>query len=564
MKRVVVVVTGVAVLVAGPVGATGAGARTPGSPVREIVWGPCERSEPSSGSSGAALAGDGAGSDQADRRVGGQAASLAGGRPAPSPAECATVQVPLDYAAPTGRQITLALNRIKSTAARDHNHLGPLLVNPGGPGVSGRSLAPYVASALPRDVAARFDVIGFDPRGVGASEPTISCVNAERYFAAPRPGNVPKTSADETRLIDRAREYAEGCGERWAWFLPHLTTENTARDMDAIRQALGEEKISYLGYSYGTYLGSVYATLFPQRVRRLVLDSVVDPTAVWYAANVAQDFAFDRRHRDFLGWVARNDDVYRLGRTQSTLNSAWYSMRTRLQEKPAGGVVGSSELDDIYTAGGYTNTTWPQLAQIFSEYVRKGSAVGLVAAFRGQAGDIARAERGYAVYLGIQCRDAEWPRDWDKWHVDTLAVHSRAPFLAWPNAVYNAPCAFWPVPGGTPVAVGTGELPPVLLFQSRRDPATPYEGALRERRLFPTASLVAESGGNHGVALAGNPCADRYLAAYLRDATLPPRLVSGRGPDATCTGLPEPRPAARMAAGSADRHLLLTRLLLGR
>jgi hypothetical protein len=295
-----------------------------------------------------------------------------------------------------------------------------------------------------------------------------------------------------------------------------------------------------------------------------VLDSVVDPKGVWYDANLAQDFAFDRRHHDFLGWVARHDDVYRLGRTQSALNFAWYSMRNRLREKPAGGVVGPSELDDVYTVGGYTNTLWPRLAQAFSDYVRKGDTDGLVAAYREQSGDLARAENGYAVYLGVECRDAEWPRDWNRWRTDTLTVHSRAPFLAWPNAVYNAPCAFWSEPGGAPVAVGAEKLPPVLLLQAKRDPATPFGGALRERRLFPTASLVADPGGNHGVALAGNACADRYLADYLRDATLPPRRASGRGPDATCPAQPEPRPVVRMSAGPVQRHLLLTRILLGR
>ncbi len=561
MKRVVVVVAGVAVLAAGLGGAEQADARS-GPPVREIVWGPCEDAKPSSGALGNVLSRIGQGGGQATRHVVGGMPSRS--RPASTPVECATVQVPLDYAEPYGQRITLALNRIKGTVSPDHNHLGALLVNPGGPGASGRNLAKYVASALPKDVAARFDVIGFDPRGVGASKPSISCVDAERYYAAPRPDNVPHSKADESRLVDRAREYAEGCGNRWAWFLPYLTTENTARDMDAIRQALGEEKISYLGYSYGTYLGSVYATMFPERVRRLVLDSVVDPKGVWYDANLAQDFAFDQRHRDFFGWVARHDDVYRLGRTQSAVNFAWYSMRNRLHEKPAGGVVGPSELDDVYTVGGYTNTLWPRLAQAFSDYVRKGGTDGLVAAFREQSGDLAQAENGYAVYLGVECRDAQWPRDWNRWRTDTLAVHSRAPFLAWPNAVYNAPCAFWPEPGGTPVAVGAEKLPPVLLLQARRDPATPFGGALRERRLFPTASLVTEPGGNHGVALAGNTCADRYLADYLRDATLPARRASGRGPDATCPAQPEPRPIVRMNAGPERRHLLLTRLLLGR
>jgi pimeloyl-ACP methyl ester carboxylesterase len=465
----------------------------------------------------------------------------------PLTVECATVRVPLDPLEPLGQQISLALNRVRGSASRDANHLGVLLVNPGGPGASGLGMARYVAATLPKDIAARFDVIGFDPRGVGASEPALSCVDPARYYAAPRPDNVPHVKAAEDVLIARAREYARGCGNRWAWFLPYLTTENTARDMDAIRAALGEDKISYLGYSYGTYLGAVYATLYPQRVRRLVLDSVVDPDGVWYKSNLAQDYNFDQRHKEFLSWVARNQGAYRLGSSQTAVSFAWYALRARLKAQPAGGLVGPSELDDIFTAGAYSTSLWPSLAQAFSDYVLKADTTGLVALYHSESEVDAKEENSYAVYLGIQCRDAVWPRTWDRWHADTEKVNATAPFMAWPNAVYNAPCAFWPERGGKPVQVGTGEVPPVLLLQSEHDAATPQEGAVHMRRLFPTARLISQGGGDHGVSLAGNACADRYLAAYLRDpGSLPERKATA--PDATCPASPEPKPVARMAA----------------
>ncbi|WP_228644626.1 alpha/beta hydrolase [Microtetraspora sp. AC03309] len=556
MKRIIGVVAGMTVLGAAVGGAGVANAR-PGTVPEAVSWGPCEEARPQTGALGSALGEIG----DAGRHV---TRPVAARRQAPvGQVECGTLRVPLDYTVPEGQQISLALNRIKGTAPRDGNHLGVMLVNPGGPGASGRALARFVAASLPADVAARYDVIGFDPRGVGSSEPAVSCVDAESYFAAPRADNVPRDGAEERALVGRAREYAEGCGNRWAWFLPYLTTENSARDMDEIRGALGEEKISYLGYSYGTYLGAVYATLFPQRVRRLVLDSVVDPAGVWYDVNIAQDYAFDQRHQAFLDWIARHDDVYGLGRTRSGLGFAWYSMRSRLRSRPAGGVVGPSELDDVYTVGGYSSAAWPRLAQAFADYVKKGDTAGLVAAYHNLAETGAAEENSYAVYLGVQCRDAAWPRDWTRWHADTTKVAARAPFLAWPNAVYNAPCAFWAERGGTPPSVGTAKLPPVLLIQARHDAATPYQGALRVRDLFPTSRLVTVAGGDHGVALAGNACADRFLAAYLRDATTPPRRI-GQGADAACQGVIEPRPITPMASGGASGHLLLTRLLMGR
>ncbi|GAA3810495.1 alpha/beta hydrolase [Sphaerisporangium flaviroseum] len=478
--------------------------------------------------------------------------------------ECATVKVPVDHTRPEGQTISLALNRIKGSASHGRNGLGVLLVNPGGPGASGVNLARYVAVALPKDVAARYDVIGFDPRGVGLSEPALSCADPKKHFAAPRLDQVPKNDAAEQALLARAKHYADACGSRWSWLLPHLTTENSARDMDKIRQALGEQKISYLGYSYGTYLGAVYATLFPDRVKRLVLDSVVDPEGVWYDANIAQDYAFDRRHRDFLAWVARHNDVYHLGRTQSEVSSAWYSMRERLGARPAGGLIGPSELDDIFTVGGYTNLVWPRFAGAFSAYARKGQAEGLVSAYRVHVDHDAAAENNYAVYLAVQCRDAEWPRDWARWWADTTKVNAKAPFMAWPNAWYNAPCAFWPEKGTTPIHVGdVAHLPPILLVQSKLDAATPYAGALRVRGRFPSSRLLVETGGNHGVSLGGNICVDRHLAAYLRDGSVPggSERHTGRQADATCPTGPEPRPVA--PAPASPGHLRLSKAILG-
>ncbi|MER7366231.1 alpha/beta hydrolase [Nonomuraea wenchangensis] len=516
MKRVLGMVAGMAVLVGlvasveQPAMAGNAAVEAaPAAPVAPAVWGACPR-------------------------VTGKAVNAA--------LECATVQVPLDYSRPSGRSIKVAINRIKAKTSRSADRLGALLINPGGPGASGRALTEYVAAGLPAGVRERYDIIGFDPRGVGGSDPAMHCVDPDVFYKAPRQDAVPHGTADEQRLLARAAEYAGSCGERWSWLLPHLTTENAARDLDQIRAALGEKKISYLGFSYGTYLGAVYATLFPSRVKRLVLDSIVDPTAVWYRSNLAQDHSFERRHRQFLTWTAEHHDVYKLGRTLKQTQFAYYAMRDRLRTRPAGGVMGPSELDDTFTLAGYSDRIWPQFAQAWSDYVRQGDTKGLLDLYDKHGKNDADDENGYAVYLAVQCRDARWPREWSTWRTDMVAAHRTAPFLTWPNAWFNAPCAFWPVSGGTPVNVrGSAKLPPVLMLQARDDAPTPYDGALRMRRLFPTARMVVDQGGNHGVALAGNQCVDRHLAAYLRDGTLPKR-------DAECAALPAPRPAERMAA----------------
>ncbi|MEU4547029.1 alpha/beta hydrolase [Nonomuraea dietziae] len=534
MKRFVGIGAGLALLVAG-LGGAGSAEANAGS---GVVWGPCAK-QPSLAA-----------------RVLGSLGII--DQPAVEPeqpgVECATLRVPLDYRDPYGQKIKLALNRVKGSVSRDANHLGTLLVNPGGPGASGLHLATYVASALPPGLAARYDVVGFDPRGVGKSEPALRCVDPAKYFTAPRPDQVPRSFAAERVLLGRAQEYAARCGNLWAWMLPHMTSQNTVRDMDAIRAALGEERISYFGYSYGTYLGAVYASLFPGRLKRLVLDSTVDPKGVWYKANLAQNLAFERRHRDFLAWTAKHNAVYRLGRTAKETSFAYYSMRQRLAARPAGGLVGASELDDLFTLGGYANQIWPKLAGAWSRYVRQGDVQGLVETWKQHGQSSVEDENGYAVYLGVQCADAAWPRTWTTWRTDMARLHRVAPFLTWPNAWYNAPCAFWSTPGGVPVTLRAArELPPILMIQSRRDAATPYEGAVNMRRLFPSARMLVVPGGNHGVALGGDRCVDQHLIRYLEDGSLP----SAR---ANCPGVPDPKPTARMAAGDAP-HLRLMEAL---
>ncbi|MFE6093187.1 alpha/beta hydrolase [Streptomyces massasporeus] len=457
--------------------------------------------------------------------------------------QCASLKVPLDHDSPHGEKITLALSRVPHTA---RTYQGPLLVNPGGPGGSGLTLAGFVASSLPAKVAARYDVIGFDPRGVGASEPALDC--GPGHFDPVRPDSLPTTPAIENANLARAKSFAAACGKKYAHLLPYIDTTSAVRDMDAIRQALGAKKINYFGYSYGTYLGAVYARFFPERVRRLVLDSVVDPTDVWYEANLEQDVAFNDRHRAFLAWVAKYDTTYGLGTDPEKIEAEWYAMRAALAKKPAGGTVGASELEDTFLPGGYYNGYWPILAEAFAAYVHDKDPEPLVEAYEDIGAVDASGDNGYSVYTSVQCRDADWPRDWRRWRADNWAVYEKAPFMTWNNAWYNAPCAFWPTDSLRPVNVANGTLPPVLLFQATDDAATPYEGGVIVHRLLARSSLVVEEGGgNHGITLSGNACLDKHLAAYLTDGTVP----RGYGEaDAVCEALPDPKPAA--AAGTAS------------
>ncbi|MGW0761641.1 alpha/beta hydrolase [Streptomyces sp. NPDC002814] len=462
--------------------------------------------------------------------------------------QCASLKVPLDHAKPHGRQITLALSRVPHTAKK---YQGPLLVNPGGPGGSGLGLAGFVASALPKAVAAQYDVIGFDPRGVGASKPALDC--SPGYFNPVRPDSVPSTPEIEKANLVRAKSFAKACGQKYADVLPYINTVSAVRDMDAIRKALGAKKINYFGYSYGTYLGAVYGKLYPERVRRLVLDSIVDPTGVWYENNLDQDYAFNDRHRAFMAWVAKYDSTYQLGTDPAGIEAKWYAMRAALAKKPAGGKVGASELEDTFLPGGYYNGYWPYLAEAFAAYVNDKNADPLVESYENFAAIDPAGDNGYSIYASVQCRDADWPRDWSQWRKDNWAVYAKAPFMTWNNAWYNAPCAFWPTDSLDPVNVANGKLPPALLFQATDDAATPYEGGVTLHRLLRGSSLVVEQGGgNHGISLSGNACLDKHLAAYLTDGTVP---RGGGEADAVCAALPDPEPLSSESTASRGATL---------
>ncbi|MDO0910417.1 alpha/beta hydrolase [Streptomyces sp. DT2A-34] len=468
--------------------------------------------------------------------------------------QCASLEVPLDHSRPRGRQITLALSRVPHTAKK---YQGPLLVNPGGPGASGLTLAGFVAAALPNAVAAQYDVIGFDPRGVGKSRPALDC--RPGHFAAVRRDAVPSTAQLEQANLTRAKAFARACGEKYGDVLPYIDTISAVRDLDRIRAALGARQINYFGYSYGTYLGAVYAKLFPERVRRAVLDSVVDPTGVWYDDNLAQDHAFNDRHRAFMAWIAKHDTIYRLGSDPANVEAKWYAMRAALARKAAGGKVGASELEDTFIPGGYYNGYWPYLAEAFAAYVNGRDADPLVEAYEKFGAADESDDNGYSIYTSVQCRDAAWPRDWREWRTDNWATYAKAPFMTWNNAWYNAPCAFWPTSSLAPVNVANGKVPPVLLFQATEDAATPYEGAVTVRRLLARSSLVVErGGGNHGITLSGNACLDKRLAAYLTDGTAP----RGRGGvDAVCEALPDPKPVGSKIASTSSRGAELHGLL---
>ncbi|MFI1093469.1 alpha/beta hydrolase [Streptomyces sp. NPDC020917] len=456
-----------------------------------------------------------------------------------APVQCGWVTVPVDYSRPFGATIKLAVDRAVSTGTAAQRQ-GSLIYNPGGPGGSGLRFPVRLTSgsALWKNAASAYDFVGFDPRGVGHSAP-ISCADPQEFARAPKADPVPDSEADKTAQRKLAREYADGCLERTgAAMLSQMTTPNTARDMDVIRAALGERQLNYLGVSYGTYLGAVYATLFPTHVRRMIVDSVVNPAQnqIWYQNNLDQDVAFEGRWKDWQSWVASYDSVYHLGSTVAQVQARWEQLRATAKAHPIGGVVGPSELLGFFQNAPYYDSTWATVAGVWSRY-ESGDTQALVDAAGPDMSDTAgnaSSENGTAVYTAVECTDAKWPTNWRTWDHDNTALNAQYPFLTWSNAWMNLPCATWPVPQQHPVNVHSHRgLPGVLIVQSTRDAATPYGGALElHSRLAGSRLITEKDAGSHGVTNLVNPCINSRVDSYLLSGALDAQDVVC-GPHAT-------------------------------
>jgi len=461
-------------------------------------------------------------------------------------AKCGFLVVPLDYAKPKGTKIRLAVSRIKHTVTKA-KYQGVMLVNPGGPGGSGLTLS-SLGQYVPDNAGDAYDWIGFDPRGVGSSKPALTCNG--NYTSYDRPKYVPKTSKGEKIWLKRSKGYAQACAKAGGALLDHLKTTDNVKDMDAIRKVLGEKQINFYGFSYGSYLGQVYATTYPTRVRRMVLDGVVDPRNVWYQANLDQDVAFDANMDVFFAWVAKNNATYKLGKTTTAVKNLYYKELHALDKKAAGGKIGGDEWTDIFLSAGYYVFGWEDVADAFAGYVHDGDWKTLKAMWDDSNPQGKGADNGYAMYLATQCTDVKWPTSWAKWKKDNTAVNAKAPFETWANAWFNAPCLYWKGDTGKKVDVNGSKVGGILLISETKDAATPYEGALEVRSRFPKASLIeGVNGTTHAGSLNGVSCTDDAVAAYLKDGTLPKR-VSGRKSDKQCDPVPQPDPTATSAASS--------------
>ncbi|MFL6145267.1 MAG: alpha/beta fold hydrolase [Labedaea sp.] len=460
-------------------------------------------------------------------------------------AQCGFVEVPLDYAKPSGTKIKLAVSRVLHKTP-DSQAQGPMLVNPGGPGGSGLIYAIF-GEFVPDNGGDAYDWIGFDPRGVGSSQPALSCI--PDYAGYNRPFYVPITPRLEQTWLQRSKDYAKACDTAQSALLDHLKTVDSVRDMDSIRKALGAPQINYYGFSYGTYLGQVYGTMFPDKFRRVIFDGVVNSKRVWYDANIDQDIAFNANIKVYFDYLAKNDSVWHLGKTGGDVERLFYSEQAKLLRSPAAGKIGADEWTDIFLSAGYYVYGWVDVGNAFAAWVHDHDAAPLIDLYGGPPFD----DNGYAVYLAVQCTDVQWPTDWNKWRRDNWTTFLRAPFETWGNAWFNAPCVYWKGDVGTPVRVNGNRVHDALLISETHDAATPFEGALQTRRDFPNSSLIEGVGGTtHAGSLSGVECTDSAIVAYLKTGALPARKPGNRS-DLLCPPVPAPSPEGLTASTTSRK-----------
>ncbi|MGW4523961.1 alpha/beta hydrolase [Amycolatopsis sp. NPDC004378] len=438
--------------------------------------------------------------------------------------ECSTIKVPLDYGDPGGRQIDVAISRLASKNPGQRR--GILLTNPGGPSPGLKFPAELVAAKLPQSVLDSYDLIGFDPRGFGHSTPVTCALTPEQQA----PGNVPpyaRNAADVAKRAEQSKAIARQCAtSQSAWMLPHVSTADTARDMDRIRAALGEEKTSFAGYSWGTYLGAVYATLFPDRGDRILLDSNVHPTGWDFANDRLYAQGFDDRFPDFAKFAATQDATYHLGSTPEQVTAKYFDLAARLDKAAVRDIDGPTFR--MLTWGFlFNDAAMPLVAKLWQALDTDQPLPPL------PGGEPSNVDNLISGRYYTICADSRWPRSVATYQAAVAIDRLRHPMFGAAGANIQ-PCAFWPAPAEPPVRIGDQGPSNVLMLQNERDPATPLAGAIQLRQAFGTrARMATVNAGGHGVyPYVGNQCADTVATAYL---------TTGQRPDHDVTCAAEPR-----------------------
>lgn len=443
-----------------------------------------------------------------------------------------TVEVPLDWADPGGETIEIAVMRHHA----EGDAMGSLLMNPGGPGGSGydyvRDYAQYLVTP---GVLAAYDLIGFDPRGVNHSHP-VTCYTEPADRDAYLYGTYDDAYGSQgwvDELVEREKAYADACEENTGPLLAHIDAASVAHDMDVMRAVLGDDKINFLGYSYGTYLGTMYAELFPEKVGRMVLDGAVDPTVSDLDALATQMGGFESALRAYVDDCLANDSSCPF--TGGT-DAAMGQIRELLDGIDAKGLEAEDGrvLDSATVGTGiadylYSDSLWPDLTAMFNDLYDGNADAAFAAAddYNGRNGDGTYADNSQDVYSAVTCAEGDLGTD----DVDTLgsiaALREKAPtigdYFGYDDTfVLDALCSNWPYPvADLPAEYDAEGADPILVIGTSNDPATPYANAVSLSKQLSSGVLISYEGEGHTIYAQGVSCVDDTVDAYFIEGVVP-------------------------------------------
>jgi pimeloyl-ACP methyl ester carboxylesterase len=497
--------------------------------------------------------------------------------------QCATAVVPLDYDRPKGRQITLALARLP--ASDPGRRIGSLFLNPGGPGGSGVDMVlqggPFLFSD---EVRARFDLVGFDPRGIIRSTPLRCYETFNDALTDLPPFQFPVTREEEQVWVRSDRAIARACAERGGPILNHMSTANVARDLDLLRRAVGDAKLTYAGYSYGSYLGSTYANLFPGKVRALVVDGVLDPVA-WSTGrgDQARTLPFSTRLGSAKGTYQTLQEFLRLcdaggpncafsagnpGRRFDRLARRLLREPVELPD-PEGGtfLFTYAELIGTTRVVLYDPAVWPEWAEVLQqldELTSPETAAASLKALRARLGAGFQQE-DYPNFVegfpGVACSETHNPSNVGAWARAARAQDRQFPYFGRPWTWFTSICEPWPGwdddhydgPWNRTTAN------PVLVVGNRFDPATPYHGAVTVDRLLPRSRLLTLAGWGH-TSLFASACVDAHVNTYLLTTRVPAKGTVCQ-PDVVPFAEPAATAQALRASGASSKAALIPPML---
>jgi pimeloyl-ACP methyl ester carboxylesterase len=433
--------------------------------------------------------------------------------------ECGNIEVPFDYANPD--QGSFVLNVKRRNAANPADRIGSMMVNPGGPGFGGSSLADDAEYYFSQDLLDHFDIIAWDPRGTGESTPAVNCVDTfDEYFGLDSP---PETPEEKQALIDASQAFNDKCAENSGTILPYISTQASAQDINSLRLALGEEKVSYFGFSYGSELGTTWATMFPETVRAIVVDGAVDPNASSTEEGMNQAKGFEGQLATFLKQCSEKTTCafHNGGKAEAAFDQLVLDIDvTPLEVSKDRTPVTQGVLFTAVAQAMYSDYYWPQLSEALSE-AQNGDGKGILQLYDDyyQRKDDGTYGNELEAFLAISCLDdpgASSVEDVDSHIEDFIAA---APRLGG-NFAYGYSCALWPVKQAAKVNITGKGAGPIVVVGTTGDPATPLDSTRKMALSLEQGILIVVDANQH-TGYGANNCVVKAVDDYLINLSVP-------------------------------------------